>query len=142
LNVTPFANLTQIIEDALTDEYASVSSLKRNLITCLIHLTRHDAVGTFNPPPIKDNPFVANNSNAFPNRFRIISTDGYGPTAHTYEYYALDGRVAQSKIFAIKYIRQVTSMGLKDSKDYVESLPVVYTSEFNNVFNNPDSAEF
>jgi ribosomal protein L7/L12 len=58
-------------------------------------------------------------------RYILHGSVGYGVGAQNFEMYFLDGKLTSSKIGAIKYIREVTNMGLKDAKDYVECLPVV-----------------
>lgn len=58
-------------------------------------------------------------------RYILHGSVGWGGDARPYETYFLDGRLTGSKIAAIKYIRTLTQMGLKEAKEYVEALPVV-----------------
>jgi hypothetical protein len=51
----------------------------------------------------------------WPARFRILVASRYNDTR--VELFCIDGKITESKIYAIKYIRTVTGMGLKDAKD-------------------------
>lgn len=48
--------------------------------------------------------------------------DGFGTTTSVF---FIDGKVFTSKIYAIKYLRTIDNLGLKEAKDFIDSLQAI-----------------
>jgi len=117
--LTPFINSICTILADNEEGYA----LRLRLIDLMLAMSKAEgapvAVATVTQHPTEGLPV---------SRFRVVDpgSASYGRKPH--ESFFIDGTLFASKIYAIKYLRSKTYMGLKEAKDYIETLPPVFVS--------------